>query len=355
MNMAFVFFTGAACSLLLLAASKLATHYRNLAAGRWLLVVVCGVFFYLLRHTLPEAPPLLRFTVVWPSILVPGAFWLFAHALCCDSERFPRWGWLLIGTDILVNTVSASSVLRNDWPQLDGAAYLLAQPLKLGLLGAGVATLLRQYQSDLVEARRNLRLVLMITVGGYMLLVVCAEFLFSYQPAPAGVVTLHAVLASLLSLAACLWLLAPAPGALAESLPPAGETAGAPEANAPPPPRMDDSQRILAERLESHMQSGGYRETGLTIRALAEQLDAREHVLRALINRHLGYRNFNEFLNQYRIDEASSRLADPDQTHLPVLTIALDIGYRSLSPFNAAFKRRHSQTPTEYRRTHLPA
>ncbi|SDJ69629.1 helix-turn-helix transcriptional regulator [Microbulbifer yueqingensis] len=355
MNTAFVFFTGAACSLLLLAAAKLAGHYRGLAAGRWLLVVITGVFFYLLRHVLPPVTPLVDFLAVWPSLLVPGAFWLFAHSLCCDTEEFPRWGWLLIGLDIAINTLSISDVWRENWQQLDATAYLLAQPLKLGLLAAGVITLLRQYQSDLVEARRNLRLALMIAIGGYMLVVVMAEFLFSYQPVPTGIPALHAFLASLLSLGACLWLLAPAPGALAESLPRANEPMPAEDLESPAPAPMDEGQQRLAERLEAHMQAGGYRHTGLTIRELAEQLGEREHVLRSLINRHLGYRNFNEFLNRYRIDEASARLADPQQAHLPVLTIALDIGYRSLSPFNAAFKRRHNQTPTEYRRERLPA
>nr|WP_255774673.1 helix-turn-helix transcriptional regulator [Microbulbifer zhoushanensis] len=333
----------------------MATHYRGLDAARWLLLVITGVFFYLLRHALPEAPPPLDFLVVFPSILVPGAFWLFAHTLCHDCDPFPRWGWALIGLDVVINSLSSSSLLRDNWQALDNATYILAQPLKLGLLSAGVITLLRHYQSDLVEARRNLRLVLMIAVGGYMLLVVMAEFLFTYRPAPAGIPALHAVLASLLSLSACLWLLAPAPGALAESLPRDNEEAVTTEATPRPPSPMDDSQRQLAGKLEAHMQAGGYRRTGLTIRELAEELGAREHILRALINRHLGYRNFNEFLNQYRIDEASTRLADPGQAHLPVLTIALDIGYRSLSPFNAAFKRRHQQTPTEYRRERLPA
>lgn len=354
MNVSYVFFTGAACGLLLLAAAKLAISYRQQAAARWLLLLITGVFFYLLRPVLPERAPLLDFLVDFPTELIPGAFWLFSYALCSECERFPRWGWPLIALSVAVG-LTAAHLDAARWPALCHWLYLLKQPLQLGLLGAGLVTLLRQYQSDLVESRRNLRLWLLIAIGSYMLIVICAEFLFSYRAVPAGVPTLHAVLASGLALGACLWLLAISPQALAESLPRAPEAEVQEEAVAVKPQPLDEQQRRLLEKLQSHMQGGGYRHTGLTIRELAEQLDAREHVLRALINRHLGYRNFNEYLNQFRIEEASARLASPEQAHLPVLSIALDIGYRSLSPFNAAFKRRHNQTPTEYRREQLPA
>ncbi|MBB3062770.1 helix-turn-helix transcriptional regulator [Microbulbifer rhizosphaerae] len=353
MTASFIFFTGSACALLLLAAAKLAISYRHQPAGRWLLVLIIGVFFYLLRPVLPDRGPLMDVLVDLPTELIPGAFWLFAFALCSECERFPRWGWALIAMSLAVG-LAAAHLDAGHWPALRHWLYLLKQPLQLGLLGAGLVALLRQYQSDLVESRRNLRAVLLITIGCYMLVVVCAEFLFSYQPIPAGVPTLHAVLASGLALAACLWLLALSPGALSESLPQAAESEieeELPEKESQP---LDEQQRQLLEKLQSHMRNGGYRHTGLTIRELAEQLGTQEYMLRALINRHLGHRNFNEYLNRFRIDEASRRLADPKQAHLPVLTIALDIGYRSLSPFNAAFKRRHNQTPTEYRRQQLP-
>lgn len=73
-----------------------------------------------------------------------------------------------------------------------------------------------------------------------------------------------------------------------------------------------------------------------------------EHKLRRLINKELGYRNFNQYLNRYRIDEASKRLIS--EADLPILTIALDVGFNSLSSFNKAFKEKHQQTPTEFRR-----
>ena len=60
--------------------------------------------------------------------------------------------------------------------------------------------------------------------------------------------------------------------------------------------------------------------------------------MRRLINQRLGYRNFNVFLNNHRIEEAKAALADPGQAEVPVITIAMDAGFQSLGPFNRAFK-----------------
>jgi AraC-like DNA-binding protein len=87
----------------------------------------------------------------------------------------------------------------------------------------------------------------------------------------------------------------------------------------------------------------------LTIGGLAEQVKVPEHRLRRLINQELNFRNFNDFLNQYRIAEAKERLRDPDLARLPILTIAMDLGYGSIGPFNRAFKEREGMTPSAYR------
>ena len=78
--------------------------------------------------------------------------------------------------------------------------------------------------------------------------------------------------------------------------------------------------------------------------------DLPEYRLRRAINRGLGYRNFNEYLNRHRLADAKQALADPGQATVPILTIALDSGFQSLGPFNRAFKADTGGTPTEYRK-----
>jgi AraC-like DNA-binding protein len=93
-----------------------------------------------------------------------------------------------------------------------------------------------------------------------------------------------------------------------------------------------------------------YRREGLTIGSLSAELGVPEYRLRQLINAGLGHRNFNAFLNRYRIEEAKAALADPEQKEVPVLTIAVDAGFQSIGPFNRAFKAATDLTPTEFRR-----
>jgi AraC-like DNA-binding protein len=93
-----------------------------------------------------------------------------------------------------------------------------------------------------------------------------------------------------------------------------------------------------------------YRHDNVSIGALATKLSIPEYRLRRLINQKLGFRNFNVFLNNHRIEEAKAALADPAQAEVPVITIAMDAGFASLGPFNRAFKATTGVTPTEYRR-----
>ena len=93
-----------------------------------------------------------------------------------------------------------------------------------------------------------------------------------------------------------------------------------------------------------------YREENLTIGTLAARMKLPEYRLRQAINEGLGHRNFNAFLNSWRLADAKAALADPAQREVPVLTIAMDAGFQSIGPFNRAFKADTGMTPTEYRR-----
>jgi AraC-like DNA-binding protein len=95
-----------------------------------------------------------------------------------------------------------------------------------------------------------------------------------------------------------------------------------------------------------------YLRPGLSIGGLAKHLALPEYRLRALINKQLGYRNFNALLHEYRLRDACERLKDPAKAHLPILTIALDVGYQSIAPFNQAFRDAMRCTPSAYRREH---
>jgi AraC-like DNA-binding protein len=92
-----------------------------------------------------------------------------------------------------------------------------------------------------------------------------------------------------------------------------------------------------------------HRDGELTVASLAQKLAMPEYRLRKLIHEQLGYRNFNALLHDYRIAEASRDLADPAKRSLPILTIALTVGYNSINPFNRAFRDAKGMTPSAFR------
>jgi AraC-like DNA-binding protein len=120
-----------------------------------------------------------------------------------------------------------------------------------------------------------------------------------------------------------------------------------------PDPEVDPVvDRQLAALTRAFDEEKVYLTPGLSIGGLAKRLAIPEYRLRALINKRLGYRNFNALLHKYRLRDACERLADPGKAELPILTIALDVGYQSIAPFNQAFRDEVGCTPSAYRRRH---
>ncbi len=74
-----------------------------------------------------------------------------------------------------------------------------------------------------------------------------------------------------------------------------------------------------------------------------------EYRLRQLINRKLGFRNFSDFLNARRIAVAKEELRDRNKRSVRISSIAFDLGYTSLGPFNRAFKEATGMSPRAWR------
>lgn len=93
-----------------------------------------------------------------------------------------------------------------------------------------------------------------------------------------------------------------------------------------------------------------YRIESYTISDLSKHVHLQDYKVRKIIKKGLGYRNFNDFLNHYRITEAAEKLSSPNYIGTPILTIAMECGYKAISSFNKAFKETYKVTPTEFRR-----
>jgi AraC-like DNA-binding protein len=90
-----------------------------------------------------------------------------------------------------------------------------------------------------------------------------------------------------------------------------------------------------------------YRNSELTLAALAEQVGVSVHHLSETLNQY-GGKNFNRFINEYRVAEVCQQLDQKSDRKL--IDLALDAGFSSKSSFNAIFKKLTGQTPSLYRR-----
>lgn len=112
----------------------------------------------------------------------------------------------------------------------------------------------------------------------------------------------------------------------------------------------------LAERLSRLVLDRQlYTKANLRVSDIARLAGEAEYKVTQCITGPLGFRNFNQMINGYRIQAAKLRLADPTFSHHPILTIALDCGFGSIGPFNRAFKADSGMTPLDYRRLHKTA
>jgi putative ABC transport system permease protein len=90
-----------------------------------------------------------------------------------------------------------------------------------------------------------------------------------------------------------------------------------------------------------------YRDAELSLTSLAEKLDIHPHELSRIINVTLR-KNFNDFINEYRIREVTRKMRDHSCDHLTLLGIGYDSGFNSKATFNRTFRQLTGKSPKEY-------
>lgn len=87
-----------------------------------------------------------------------------------------------------------------------------------------------------------------------------------------------------------------------------------------------------------------FTDPSLSLRLLAEQIDLHPNKLSWLLNEHVG-KNFNEYINSYRLQAFKVKAVDPANSHLTLLGLAYESGFNSKTVFNAFFKKIEGRTP----------
>ena len=342
---------------LLIGAGVLISNPRSFNA-RILACVTVGSACYLLGRISYALPVDVQVQFwFWPYLLIfmnmgMGFWMILAWSLFQDEKRIPRWILGAFAVQFVLSAINSLAYMNRSSSVLQSAEFppvinLIFGPLPIAMQSSFALIALywtvRGWRADLDESRRYLRGVFLIIFGGVSLGTSLGELYllnapFSERAPFDNAITLFMAAGYVTVALAVLRFDSRFLVRLVDRVSPLPDPAT--------DPGFDRDLATLTRALE---QEKVYLTPGLSIGDLAKHLAMPEYRLRALINKQLGYRNFNALLHEYRLRDACEQLTDPAKANLPVLTIALEVGYQSITPFNQAFRDAKGCTPTAYR------
>jgi AraC-like DNA-binding protein len=328
-----------ACVTLLSVVCLMLIKYARAGLNTWAAIgLTVSVICYLVLDTaFIRNYSILHFIAVTGSISVPVLFFLLTKAIFDDHFKpaLVILGWF------------ALEIIPHAWVYLKGvvvfnsmllqASYIVSEIVSLGFVVAGLYVAVKTRKADLVESRVRFRNIFILITAAIIGITLIVE---SMPIAKESVDFLQIIQRTSIILLTLFFLLSNVEirsGFFFKEIP------------KEKPVVAEDTQ--LWVKLESLIQEKKiYRKEGLTIGELAELMNEQEYRLRRHINGELGFRNFNDFLNKYRVSEACEILSDPAHNRKTILEIAYSLGYQSIGPFNKAFKEIKNTTPTAFRR-----
>ena len=266
-----------------------------------------------------------------------GAFWAFVLAIFEDRRLSPSLLTPFVGLTVYGIAASFASAGSH------GVWWIVHNAIEVGLAAHALFVVYRSWRGDLVDARRRLRGPFIASVALFAVVISGFEIGEDLGVSAGWYQMAGALGLAGFSLLGTFVLFDLRSALLGAVIPPASTV---PKAIGP-----DAADRLEIDRVTALMDAGEvWRREGLAIGTLAQELSIPEHRLRRLINDQLGYRNFAAFVNARRIEAAKRVLADPGEARKTIASIAFDLGFGSLGPFNRAFKEETGETPTEWRR-----
>lgn len=352
-------------ALLTMAVSMLRAPRRTVRWSGFLFFATSAVFALKLWCDQTQALPLEVRLIIGPIAMSSvGWFWLLVMALFGDCDEYKPVMFLAPAS------LLAIAYGHNLPDGFKPAVWVASTLLQGGFAIAALVVVLRSWKGDLVESRRQVRGPFMVAVALYILSLNGFDIWAVLGDTPAWYPMLNAALLTLCVMAGAMTFLeargemfgeAAEPAPVRQPEPAVLAVAPVAVANGHATPNgngaqvaIDRAAKADLDRLECLMSKDEvWKEEGLTIASLALRAGIPETQLRRLINDCLGYRNFPSYVNAHRIAAAKSRLSNPTEARVSISTIAYDIGFASLGPFNRAFKEEAGVSPSEWRRKAL--
>ena len=113
--------------------------------------------------------------------------------------------------------------------------------------------------------------------------------------------------------------------------------------------RKNDNELLYNRISDLVIKDKLYLESDLSLSGLSKLVGKSTQNTSEVINQY-AKRNFNDFINFYRIQDAKKMLLDVTTKNYTISTIAFDAGFSTLSSFNSAFKKFEGITPSLYKR-----
>ncbi|MEP3889197.1 MAG: AraC family transcriptional regulator [Hellea sp.] len=334
----FIRFSGVA--ILLGIATLVIRDVRATLCARYLIGICFCVSVTLLSYTpdiirLPDPLYLIARFLDIPSLVF---VWLFGLALFDDDFR-PKWPHYLAG-GLYVGLVVLLRLQQFEFALIEFPGLLLPiNALALILIGHLLTVTLQGRTDDLLEARRRGRFYFTIGLALTAAIYALSDILLSstyarYLPSIKAAILMPGIIWT------ALWLFQI----------PADKLFFGKTYKQPTKPLSLREQQLVDKLQKIMLRDKAYLNAGITIDDISKRIGTSSHTLRALINGHFGHRNFSEYINLMRIGYAKEELMRPEKSDMPILTIAMDAGFNSISAFNRAFKQFENMTPSEFRR-----
>lgn len=110
----------------------------------------------------------------------------------------------------------------------------------------------------------------------------------------------------------------------------------------------ESAEKYLKKLLHFMETEKPYLDPDICLHKLSEEMMIPHHYLSQVINSRLN-RNFYDFINNYRIEEAKKILTN-SKNHLTIIEVAFEVGFNSKSAFNRAFKKNVNMTPSDFKK-----
>lgn len=296
---------------------------------------------YLLAYWRPlHSYPTLYSITFFLSIQFPLAFWIMSKALFDDDFKWNWKYWILITLVPLLHYLlyRLNEISSSEYTE---AFRFLPYLLSVSFIVLAIVEALKNRENDLVVSRLKKRNAFVI----FSSLLALASVYFFFTKDPLQLPLSFELLQNVLSCFFIIWIF----GAQLTYHNLFGESSGAIKKSAEDKD-LEIQKRIIEKLQHSFEEEKLYTHEGLTISKLAEHIAEKEYLLRRAINGQLGYTNFNNFLNHYRIQEACSLIKENKLKEFTFQEIAFSMGYQSVATFNRAFKKETEKTPSEYAR-----